>query len=197
MLKQLSIILILSLSIIGFSDLAWSSVEGTWVIEGKQTLVVYIPGSPSRSAGDFVDEFTFRSDGGFGMMNWYGKGTWTQTGKKFAIHLDCPHLGGYFESLFKALEYNVSVDAKEVTFTGAEREDGTIKGEVTFNIDIHFLDLKKKGKMHISAIFLGTNGTGGQTLSPGKDDSKQGTQLLKKVIGETLQATIDAQDKAK
>ncbi len=194
--KELSIILILSLSIIALSNPANSSVEGTWVIEGMQSLSVRIPGSRSTSEGDFVDQLTFGSDGSLRIMNWYGKGTWRQTKKQFTINLDLSNLGDYFESLFKALDYTVSVDVKESFFAGTERQDGTMKGVVFLNIDIHFIDLKKKGNMNIYAIFSGTKGTGGQTLSPGKGEPPQGTEFFRKVFGETLQGVIQAHDGA-
>lgn len=200
--RKLSIILIVSLAILVFSNLAWASVEGTWTMQGTQIVTVRIPGSPGGAAkSNFNDTFTFQADGHFKMFNWHipdtdVNDTWTQVKNKFTVNLDSKAVADYWQWVLNALQYNVSVTPKKFTFTGTEQKNGTIKGKISLNMNIYFNDLKKKGSASISATFVGTGteAPGDQLLLTEEDDLLPGSELLIEIIEEILQSAIPSED---
>jgi len=198
--RKLSIILIVSLTILVFSNLAWASVEGAWTMQGTQSVTVRIPGSPAGAAkSDFSDTFTFQADGHFKMSYWHKPGvvvnnTWTQVKNNFTVNLDSQAVADYWAWVLNALQYNVSVTPKKFTFTGTEQKNGTIKGKISISMDIYFNDLKKKGSASISATCVGTKAAGDQLLLTEEDDLLPGSELLIDIIEEILQSAIPSEE---
>lgn len=198
--RKLFIILIVSLAILVFSNLAWATVLGTWTMQGTQSVTVRIPGSPAGAAkSNFNDTFTFEAGGHFKMSYWHKPGavvndTWTQVKKNFTVNLDSHAVADYWSWVLNALQYNVSVTPKKFTFTGTEQKDGTIKGKISISMDLYFNDLKKKGSASISATCMGTKAAGDELLLTEEDDLLPGSELLIDIIEEMLQGAIPSED---
>ena len=84
--KRFVMILILSVSIVVFSGIAWSSVIGDWdtTVNGRVTVKVPGYGAVSEKLSGY-DEFAFYSNGFFESNGM--DGTWVQKKKKFTIIL--------------------------------------------------------------------------------------------------------------
>jgi hypothetical protein len=182
MLRKALIMSVVSLSIITLSNLAWTSVVGTWDVQGTEKVTVKIPGYGSDTETvKFYDEFTFHSNGQFEMIDMGG--TWSQTGKKFTINLDPSDVEAFFEYYLGEYGFDVSVDVTGATFTGTEQKNGTIKGKITLNMNVYFYDLDVDGTIRVTANFSGTISAGGQTLSFEGDVSPQESGSLAGVMG--------------
>ncbi len=182
MLRKALIISIVFLSIIALSDLGWSSVIGTWDVQGTEKVTVKIRGYGSDTETvKFYDEFAFHSNGQFEMIDMGG--TWSQTGKKFTINLDPSDVAAFFEYYLGEYGLDVSVDVTGATLTGTEQKNGTIKGKITLNMNVYFYDLDADGTIRVSGSFSGTISAGGQPLSFEGEISPQESKSLAGVMG--------------
>ncbi|MFZ3138560.1 MAG: hypothetical protein WA126_14345 [Thermodesulfovibrionales bacterium] len=157
MLKKLIIILIVSFSIIAFSNLAWSSVVGSWQVQGKVTTKVSAKGQKSKTMkGNIDDIWTFDSDGDFETENI--SGTWSQTKKKFVVNLDTEDVIANFEDMLSD-ELETDITVEEITkmiCTGTEQKNGTIKGSFKIYMNIYSSEQDIHGQAKVSGSFKGT-----------------------------------------
>ncbi|MEW6571702.1 MAG: LamG-like jellyroll fold domain-containing protein [Nitrospirota bacterium] len=151
------LIIVLALSIIAFSGLAWASVEGTWDVQGKETVKVSIKGYKSQTQKiAFEDEFTFYGDGSFKMTG-YG-GTWFQKKKTFTINLNPYEIESLFEELMWEY-YKMDVDCynTKISFKGKENtKTNTIKGQFALKMNLYFYDYGVGGKIQVTTKFQGS-----------------------------------------
>ncbi len=184
MLRKLTTILIVVLSTIAFADLAWPSVEGTWIMQGKLSVTVRIPGAGAGTAkSNFEDTFEFQPGGFFTMKNWHRIGvvandTWTQIKNKFTVNLDSQAVADYWEWVLNSQGYDVAVTPQTFAFTGTEQKDGTLKGKLKAKMNIFFNATRKNGSATISATFVGARAIGAVISSVEEDDLLPGTELL-------------------
>ena len=192
MLKKIAIILVISITIGAFSNIAWSSVEGTWDIQGKQTVKFSVKGYGSQTQKKtFSDEFTFDDDGQFEMTAM--DGTWSQTGKKFTTYLDPASVIQYIEDSISAELYsnNISVEVTKMTFGGKEQKNGTIKGTYKLYISFYIEDYDLTGKITVSGSFKGTPRQFYTTSIVEKESSDMSESIFE-TIGEEISDTAQA-----
>ena len=147
MFKKMVITIVVLTSMVYVSS-AWSSVVGTWNVEGKMKIKMTIKGGPTeKESGYIYDVFTFYPTGDFEMTDM--EGVWIQTDKKFTINIDNEDIETYFED---ELWYEYGIDAGlEVTknlFNGKEDKNGeSIKGKYELNMDVYYYDYGLEGKL--------------------------------------------------
>jgi hypothetical protein len=163
MVKKLLFILVVVLSIITFSNLAWSSVVGTWEMTGKITTTIKAKGMKSKTLKGTLDgdSWTFNSDNSFESDNIGG--TWSQNKTKVTVNLDTDDIISFFEEMLsEELETDISVDAiTKNTCTATENtKNKTTKGsfKIYMNIAGHDedCDCERTGKATVSGSFTGT-----------------------------------------
>ncbi|MFZ3137532.1 MAG: fibronectin type III domain-containing protein [Thermodesulfovibrionales bacterium] len=142
MYKKLIIILVVSFSIISFSNLAWSSVVGTWEIEGKTTTTIKVKGIKTKKVVEKLDDvWTFNSDNSFESENIVG--TWSQKKTKVTVYLNDNDIIQYYGGTQnEELGTNVTVDKiTKKTCTGTENtKKRTIKGSFKIYMNITVYD---------------------------------------------------------
>ena len=156
MLKKLITILIVSFSIIAFSNLSWASVLGSWYIQGNVTIKASAKGQKSKTMKSSLDEvWTFKSNGDFETENIGG--VWSQRGKKITVNLDIEDTINYFEEILsEELETDISVEqVTKMSCTGTEQKNGTIKGSFKIYMNIYSLEKNIHGKATVSGSFKG------------------------------------------
>ncbi len=197
--KRFFVPLLAVLSIFIFSTLAWSSVEGTWDIEGKITATAKIKGLGSASEHGYgTDTIIFYPNGTFEKTG--AQGTWTQNPKrKFSVQLDASDLE---TALIEQLETewgfeDVTVETTELTFNGTESKDGqTLKGKQTWkgNISFWYYDEGVYGyyegtyseKWNFKGYVL--TGLGTQDQSSADEQSPASIRPLVEILRQKLQA---------
>jgi hypothetical protein len=163
MFKKSLFILIVSLSIITFSNLAWSSVVGTWGMSGKVTTTVKAKGMKTKTLKGTLDSdcWTFHNDNSFESYNIGG--TWNQIKTKVTVNLnDNDIISSFEEMLSEELGTDISVDAiTKKTFTGTENiKKNTIKGSFKIYMNVSGYDedceCERTGTVTVSSSFTGT-----------------------------------------
>jgi hypothetical protein len=190
MLKKHLAVLMVSFSILLFSNLAWSSVsETTWEIEGTMKVRVSIQGLGSQSeAIDFSDEISFHSDGSFEMIDW--EGTWKQIRNRFTVNLYPADVEVYFEEFLGDNGLDVTVEITKLSITGTELKNGTINGRIILNMDFHLNDLDLSGKLSVTATITGTITAEDLASSEGKAASPLRLKSLNGIIQKKLSDAI-------
>jgi hypothetical protein len=168
MLKKLLIILIVSLSIIAFSNIAWASVIGTWEITGKVTTTIKGKGIKTTIIKGALDgdSWIFNEDNSFDSDNIGG--TWSQVKTKFAVNFNDDEIISLTEeALTEEFGTDITVNAiTKKTFTGTENaKKGTIKGSFKIYMTASGYDedciCERTGKVTVSGSFNGTLSDGG------------------------------------
>jgi hypothetical protein len=156
MLRKLVIIPAVFCFIIAFSNLAWSSVEGSWYVQGKVTTKVSAKGQKSKIMKGGIDDFwTFDSDYDFEAEDIGG--TWSQTGKKVIVSLNTEDVIANFEDMLSdELETDITVEeVTKMTFTGNEKKNGIMKGNFKIIMNIYSSENDMHGKATVSGRFKG------------------------------------------
>jgi hypothetical protein len=192
MFKRLLIISIASLSIIAFSSIAWSSVEGDWDVLGKMTVKVSIKGHKAQTARTVAsDAFTFDGNGQFEMIDM--DGTWSQKKNKFTVYLDPETVSEYFASgLSDGIGTDVSVTVTKMVFTGTELKNGTIKGSFKLYMSFYIEDYDLPGKITASVSFTGRRADVSGLSSIKGQDASQSTGSVFDVVGEELNNAVES-----
>ena len=163
MLKKLLVILIVSLSIIVFSNIAWSSVQGTWEITGKVTTTVKGKGIKTTIITGRLDgdSWIFNSDNSFDSDN--VGGTWSQTKTKFTVNFNDEDVISLAEEMLSE-EFGTDITVNAITkktFSGTENtRKGTIKGSFKIYMTASGYDedcgCERTGKVTVAGSFNGT-----------------------------------------
>ena len=155
--RKLFTMIAVILSVLAFSQLAFSSVVGTWEVHGTVTARVTIKGHSASSSSYFYDEFTFESDGDFSTIEF--DGTWTQTKRNFWVFIDSDELEDYFEDVLWYQGYDVGLTVTKNIFKGKESKTGnTINGKWNLKMDAYFYDYGLGGKISVVTTFTGSRG---------------------------------------
>jgi hypothetical protein len=168
MLRKFFVVSVLFFALIGFSGVAWSSVIGTWDVNGTMTVKVSIKGFGSQTEKTaFLDEFTFNPNNNFEMIDFAG--TWSQKKNKFTVFLDANKISDYFEdAISDEVETDVDIEVTKISFSGQEQRNGTIKGSFTMNMKLYVYDedceCDRKGTLKITGKFTGTRSAQSLTL---------------------------------
>jgi len=188
MFRKYVAVSVLFFSIILFSGVAWSSVIGTWDVNGTMTVKVSIKGFGSQTEKTaFLDEFTFNPNNNFEMIDFAG--TWTQKKNKFTVFLDANKISDYFEdAISDEVETDVDIEVTKISFSGQEQKNGTIKGIFTMNMKLYVYDedceCDRKGTLKVSGKFTGSRSAQSLTLDE-KDSIESGDSILDTTVRET------------
>lgn len=173
MLKKLLIILIGSLSIIAFSNIAWASVIGTWEITGKVTTTIKGKGIKTTIIKGALDgdSWIFNEDNSFDSDN--VGGTWSQVKTKFAVNFNDDDIISLAEEMLSE-EFGTDITVNAITkktFTGTENtKKNTIKGSFKIYMTASGYDescgCERTGKVTVAGSFNGTLSGGGETVCP-------------------------------
>ena len=192
MLKKLLAVLMISFSILVFSNLARSSVsETTWNIEGTIKVKVSVLGLGSQlEAINFSDEITFHSDGDFEMTDLVG--TWQEIRNRFLVNLKPVDVENYFEEFLGKDGLDVTLEITKLSLTGTTQKNGTINGKITLNMNFHLNCIQLDGKLAVIATFKGTVTAGDGVSSDEGNASTLRLESLKGVVQEKLREAIEA-----
>jgi hypothetical protein len=136
---------------------AWSSVVGTWDIQGPMTAKVTAKGMKSQTIKASMDDiWIFHDDGTFESKN--AGGYWTEPKKKFTLSPDPADISDIFAAMLsEELGTDITVEqVTKMTCSGTEQKNGTIKGSLKFTLNIYSSEYDKHGKATISSAFKGT-----------------------------------------
>jgi hypothetical protein len=181
------LVCVLSISMTAFAD-----VTGTWDISGIAKQRISIKGHSSGEESAVTDQFVFRPDRTFNMIDLppEANGTWGYVKKKFAVYLDNGYLATNITNiLIEGLQsegYTVDIQNPAITkntFTGKEMKDGTIKGKwnLIYAAYLYVTDFGRGFNMKYKSTitFTGTQVTGVDILG---FDSNQSEGLFCKSI---------------
>lgn len=161
MYKKNILILVLIFSMIFLSKIAYSSVIGTWQIDGNIKTIFKIKGIKSKTVREtFNDVWKFKSDYSFESNNI--RGTWIQKKTKVFVYFDDNDIISFFENkLSSQLGLNVLVEkiTKKVCSVTENSKKRQIKGSFNISMDINIYDnsynYNRAGKATISVNFTG------------------------------------------
>jgi hypothetical protein len=154
--KSVMFLLGFMLTLAGYST-AWSSVVGTWDIQGPMTAKVTAKGMKSQTIKTTMDDvWTFHDDGVFESQN--VGGTWTEPKKKFTLNPDAADISDIFAAMLsEQLDTDITVEqVTKMTCSGTEQKNGTIKGSLKFYLNIYSSEYGMHGKATVSSTFIGT-----------------------------------------
>jgi hypothetical protein len=154
--KSLMFLLGFIVTLAGYST-AWSSVAGTWDIQGPMTAKVTAKGMKSKTIKSTMDDvWIFHDDGAFESQN--VGGTWTELKKKFTVYPDPADISDVFAAMLsEELETDITVEqVTKMTCSGTEQKNGTIKGSLKVYLNIYSSEYNIHGKATISSAFIGT-----------------------------------------
>ena len=140
----------------GYST-AWSSVVGTWDIQGPMTAKITAKGMKSvKINGTMDDIWTFHENGTFESSS--VGGTWIEQKKKFTVYPDPSDIMDIFaDMLSEELETDITVEEiTKMTCSGTEKKNGTIKGSLKVSLKIYSSEYGVHGKAAITCKFVGT-----------------------------------------
>ena len=191
MVKRLVIILVVMLTILAFSNLAWSTVrDGTYDISGTMTTKISIKHYGSQtSRGSFSDEqFTFYYNGDFEDSSEEAdlSGTWSQKKSKFTVYYNPDEIVSLFVDNLSDFG-DVSVEVTSISCSGTEKKDGSIKGSMKMNMTLYLYDYDLSGKVKVSGSFTGYPAEESLSLS---DKQSKGPESFMDVIGRSIRETI-------
>jgi hypothetical protein len=162
MLKKLIIIITISFVIIALSNLAWSSVEGTWEMTGKVSTSIKAKGMKSKTLKGTLDgdSWIFNDDNSFESDN--VGGTWSQTKTKFAVNFNDDDVISLTEEMLSE-EFGTDLTVNAITkktFSGTENtKKGTIKGSFKIYMTASGYDescgCERTGNVTVSGSFTG------------------------------------------
>ena len=161
MLKKLIIILTVSVLIIPFSKLSWSSVVGTWEMDGKISTTIKVKGMKTKKVIERLDDtWSFNNDHGFTSGNILG--TWSQKKTKVTVYLNDNDIIQYYAGKQnEELGTNVTVDKiTKKTFIGTENtKKKTLKGSFNIYMNINVYDdnclCNRTGKITVVGRYTG------------------------------------------
>lgn len=154
--KSLMFLLGFVVTLAGYST-AWSSVVGTWDIQGPMTAKITAKGMKSKTIKVTMDDvWIFHDDGAFESQN--AGGTWIEPKKKFTVYPDPADISDIFAAMLsEQLETDIMVEqVTKMTCSGTEQKNGTIKGSLKAYLNIYSTEYGVHGKATISSTFTGT-----------------------------------------
>ena len=154
--KLLLFLLGFIVTLAGYST-AWSSVVGTWDIQGPMIAKITAKGMKSmKIKGTMDDIWTFHDNGTFESQS--VGGTWIEPKKKFTVYLDPSDIMDIFaDMLSEELETDITVEeVTKMTCSGTEKKNGTIKGSLKVSLKIYSSEDGVHGKAAITSNFVGT-----------------------------------------
>jgi hypothetical protein len=161
-MKKLVVVLV-SLSILIFSNFAIASVHGMWNLENVEKRSLKIgKAKPTIVIENFSDVWVFKDDGTFEFKENASSdtplfvGTWSQKGSSFNVDINSEQVRIFIESqLLGAGLPPATATIKKLRFFGSEKKNWTIKGKYQIKADLVFQD-SSTGTLDISGSFTGT-----------------------------------------
>jgi len=161
-MKKLVVVLV-SLSILIFSNFAMASVHGMWNLENVEKRSLKIgKAKPTIEIENFSDVWVFKDDGTFEFKENASSdtplfvGTWSQKGSSFNVDINSEQVRIFIESqlLGGGLPPGIAT-IKKLRFFGSEKKNWTIKGKYQIKADLVFQD-SSTGTLDINGSFTGT-----------------------------------------
>jgi hypothetical protein len=160
-MKKLIVVLI-SMSVLIFSNFAMASVHGMWNMDTIEKRSLKIgKAKPAIEIENFSDVWVFKDNGTFEFKENTSSatplfaGTWSQTGSNFKISLDSEQIRIFIESELLSKGLPATATIKKLHFFGSEKKNWTIKGKYQIKADLVFPDLST-GTLDINGSFTGT-----------------------------------------
>ena len=156
--KLLMFLLGFVVTLAGYST-AWSSVVGTWDIQGPMTAKITAKGQKTKIIRGTIDDiWTFHEDRTFESPD--VGGTWIEPKKKFTVYPDPADISDIFaDMLSEELDTDITVEkVTKMTCSGTEQKNGTLKGKLTIAMNIYAGEYGIHGKATIASNFVGTPG---------------------------------------
>jgi hypothetical protein len=126
MSRKLCAVITVLLVVLFISSPGWSSVVGSWSVQGKvRTCVTIVGHTVCQSQANVADYLTFQPDGGFTMTG--GDGTWIkQPSSGFKVSLNRQQIKSYFA------QYGITVTrVQQAGITGRTVSSVGIRGTMT------------------------------------------------------------------
>jgi hypothetical protein len=156
--KSLMFLLGFIITLAGYST-AWSSVVGTWDIQGPMTAKITAKGQKTKIIRGTIDDiWTFHDNGTFESPD--VAGTWIEPKKKFTVYPNPADISDVFSNMLsEELDTDITVEkVTKMTCSGTEQKNGALKGKLTIAMDIYAGEYGIRGKANITSNFVGTPG---------------------------------------
>jgi hypothetical protein len=160
-MKKLVVVL-LSLSILIFSNFAMASVNGMWNMESIEKKSLKIgQAKPIIEIENISDVWVFKDDGSFEFKQDASSkiplfvGTWSQKGSSFNVDINYEQMRIFIESELLSGGLPATATIKKLRIFGSEKKTWTLKGKYQIKADLVFPD-SSKGTLDINGSFTGT-----------------------------------------
>ena len=160
-MKKLVVVL-LSLSILIFSNFAMASVNGMWNMESIEKKSLKIgKAKPIIEIENISDVWVFKDDGSFEFKQDASSeiplfvGTWSQKGSSFNVDINYEQMRIFIESELLSGGLPATATIKKLRIFGSEKKTWTLKGKYQIKADLVFPD-SSKGTLDINGSFTGT-----------------------------------------
>ena len=156
--KSLMFLLGFIVTLAGYST-AWSSVVGTWDIQGPMTAKITAKGQKTKIIKGTIDDiWTFHEDMTFESPD--VGGTWIEPKKKFTVYPNPADISDIFANMLsEELDTDITVEkVTKMTCSGTEQKNGTLKGKLSISMNIYAGEYGIHGKATIASNFVGTPG---------------------------------------